>query len=165
MLRYKQYAPLALVLLIGIVFQVLLIAGDSRRTPSDAVISFSEAYFMLDPAMGDDLCEKLRTVGDIDVVSFYLDAVAREAKDRGYRRDYMKNRLYHIRTTVLRQDDQSAEIRITGLRRFAMNPIYDLVGQLFGFTKPHHVEAVLSVVKEDNQWKVCGSPFRFPAGI
>jgi hypothetical protein len=153
------------VVLIGIVFQLLLIAGDSRKTPSDAVVSFSEDYFMLDPSMGEYLCEELRTVGDIDVVEYYLDAVAREAKERGYRRDYMKSRLYHIRTTILRQDDQSAEVRLTGLRRFAMNPLFDLVGQIFGFTEAHHVEAVLSVVKEGNRWKVCGSPFRFPAEI
>ena len=165
MSRYRQYAPLALVLLIGIVFQLLLIAGDSRKTPSDAVISFSEAYFMLDPAMGDYLCKDRRTLGDIDVVAYYLDAVAREARERGFRRDFMKSRLYHIHTTVLRQDDQTAEVRLTGLRRFAMNPLFDVVGQLFGFTKAHSVEAVLSVVKEDNRWKVCGSPFRFPSEI
>jgi hypothetical protein len=120
---------------------------------------------MLDPAMGDYLCEQLRTIGDIDVVAYYLDAVAEEAKERGYNRDYMKNRLYHIRTTILQQDDQTAEVRLKGLRRFAMNPLFDVVGQLFGFTKAHSVDAVLSVVKEGNRWKVCGSPFRFPAEI
>lgn len=165
MLRYRQYAPLAVVLLIGVVFQAILIAGDCRETPNDAVISFSKAYFMLDPSMVNWLCEERQTVGDIDVVAYYLDTVAREARERGYRRDYMKNRLYHIRTVKLREDDKSAEVRLTGLRRFAMNPLYDLVGQIFGFTKSHSVEAVLHVVKEGNRWKVCGSPFRFPTEI
>ena len=165
MLRYRLYAPLAVGLLIGVVFQVILIAADCRETPNDTVISFSKAYFMLDPSMADWLCEERRTLGDIDLVAYHLDTVARKAKMRGYDRDFMRNRLYHIRTTILRQDDKTAEVRLTGLRRFAMNPLYDIVGQIFGFTKSQSVDAVLSVVKEGNRWKVCGSPFQFPTEI
>jgi hypothetical protein len=165
MLRYRLYAPLAVGLLIGIVLQLILIVGDARKTPNDAVISFSKAYFMQNPSMVDWLCEERKMFGDIDLVAYHLTTIAHEAKERGYSRDYMKNRLYHIRTTLLRQDDETAEVRITGRRRFAMNPLYDLIGQLFGFTEARSVEAVLTVVKEDGRWKVCGSPFRFPTEI
>jgi len=165
MLRYRLYAPLALGLLIGIVFQAIMIAGDCRETPNDAVISFSKAYFMLNPAMADWLCEERTRVGDIDVVAYYLDTVSKAAKEKGYRRDYMKNRLYHIRTTILREDDKSAEVRLTGLKRFGMNPLFDLVGQIFGFTESKPVDEVINVVKEGNRWKVCGSPYLFPAEI
>ena len=165
MLRNRLYAPLALGLLIGIFFQAIMIAGDCRETPNDAVISFSKAYFMLNPDMADRLCEERTRVGDIDVVAYYLDTVAKAAKERGYDRDYMKNRLYHIRTTILREDDTSAEVRLTGLRRFGMNPLFDIVGQIFGFTESKPVDEVINVVKEGNRWKVCGSPYRFPAEI
>jgi|GEM_PF-215336 hypothetical protein len=165
MSRYRLYAPLALGLLIGIVFQAIVIAGDCRETPNDAVISFSKDYFMLNPAMADRLCQESKRVGDIDLVAYYLDTVAKAAKERGYGRDYMKNRLYHIRTTTLRKDDTSADIRLTGFRRFGMNPLFAIVGQVFGFTEPTHVDEVITVVKEGNRWKVCGSPYRFTAEI
>jgi hypothetical protein len=165
MLRYRLYAPLALGLLIAVVFQVVMIAGDCRKTPNDAVISFSEAYFMLNPDMADWLCEERKRAGDIDVVAYYLDTVAKAAKQRGYGRDYMKKRLSHIRTTVLREDDTSAEVRLTGLKRFGMNPLFELVGKIFGFTESMPVDEVISVVKEGNRWKICGNPYRFPVEI
>ncbi|RJQ51939.1 MAG: hypothetical protein C4530_19475 [Desulfobacteraceae bacterium] len=165
MSRYKLYTPLALALAVGILLQAVLIAADQRKTPQDAAIAFSKAYFMLDPSMADWLCKEQKTVNDVETVDRYLDRVAKEAKEKGYGRDFMKSRLYDVKTKMLRNDGKTAEIRLTGKKRFAMNPLYAAVGQIFGLTKASRVEEVLSVAKENGQWKVCGTPFQLAAEI
>ena len=165
MAQYRRFVPIVLSVLAAIILQIVLVFVDCRETPNEVAISFSKAYFMLNPKMADWLCEKRKTMGDVNVVAYYLDQVAKSAKDRGFDLDYMKSRLYHIQTKSLKMDDSKVEVRITGQRRFAMNPLYDVVGQLFGFTKSQKVDAVLTLVKEGDRWKICGSPFRLPNQI
>lgn len=163
--QYRQYASIAIAVLIGVFLQLLLIAADSRRTPGDAAIAFSKSYFMLDPSMADWLCEERKTIDDVDVVDHYLYQVTERTRKRGFDSGYMKNKLYHIKTHTLREDEKTAEVRITGLRRFAMNPLYATVGQIFGFTTAHEVDEVLTLVKEGNRWKICGKAFQLPTEL
>jgi len=163
--RYRQAVPVALAIAIFIVLQALLILGDRKDTPGDAVIAFSKAYFMLDPSMGKWLCSASRTIGGVDGVAYHLAWVDQQARERGFSAEYMKNRLDHIRVYTLQQDEKTAKVRLTAMRRFAMNPLYALVGQIFGFTRAHEVEETLTVVKEGNRWKVCEAPYQWTAGI
>ena len=165
MSQYRRFAPIFLSILAAIVLQIVLVFADCRETPGEVAISFSKAYFMLNPHMADRLCEERKTIGDVKVVDYHLQRIAKAAKERGLGLNYMKNRLYHIRTKTLKMDNTTAEVRITGLRRFAMNPLYAAVGQIFGFTKSHEVDAVLTLVKEGGRWKICGNPFRLPNQI
>ncbi len=165
MAQFRQYTPIALAILLGLVLQVVLVFADSKDSPSKAAVKFSKAYFMLNPSMSNWLCEKRKTFDDADMVEHYRYIVFRQAKARGFSLGYMKNRLYDIETHTLHIDDASAEIRLTGKRRFAMNPIYGIVAQIFGFSKPLKVDQTLSLVKENNTWKVCGGLFDFPEKI
>ena len=160
MSQYKQYAPVAVALLIGVILQALLLFMDRKETPSKAVIAFSKAYFMLNPCMTDWLCKEQKTVGDVNVVDYYLKRVSAEARERGFGLSYMKEKLYHIQTYTVQKNGKTAEVRITGERRFAMNPLYAIMGQLFGFTQAHEVDDTLTLIKEGKRWKVCGTPFQ-----
>ena len=163
--QFNRLKPFALAILAGLILQIILVFADCKDSPSRAVIDFSKAYFMLNPKMADRLCEERRTMDDVKVVDYYLDRLATTAKKRGFGLDYMKNRLYHVKTETLQMDDTTAQVRLTGTRRFAMNPLYAVVGQIFGFTKSHPVDEVLTLVKESDRWKICGNPFRLPDKI
>jgi len=163
MAQFKRFTPLVLSIAAAIVIQLIFVAVDRRDTPNKAVIEFSKAYFMLSPCMADRLCKDQQTVGDVDAVAYYLSRVAHRAEKRGFSSDFMKTKLYHVKTTTLKRDETTAEIHLHGMRRFAMNPLYDLVSRLFGFSKPQVVDVVVTVRKEEGQWKVCGEPFGLSA--
>jgi len=77
----------------------------------------------------------------------------------------MKTSLYHIKTKTIRMDKNTAEIQLTGMRRFAMNPLYALVAQVFGFSKPQAVDRIMTVKNENGRWKVCGNPLNLSFAI
>jgi hypothetical protein len=157
--QYRRFTPLVLTLLAAIVFQMILVVADRHDTPARAAVEFSKAFFMLSPTMSSRLCEDLQTIEDMDAAQYYRYAIAQQAQERGFRLEYMKTRLYDIKTKILKRDDTSAEVQLIGKRRFAMNPLYAIVGQVFGFSKPQTVEAIIPVRNENGRWKVCGNPF------
>jgi hypothetical protein len=163
--QFKRFTPLAVGIGVGIILQLVLIVGECNDTPSGAVIAFSKSYFMLDPNMADYICEANQTVGGSGAVDHYLNGIVREAKKRGFTSGFMKNKLYHIRTHTIQTDDTSAEVQIHGKRRFAMNPLYAVVAEVFGFSQAQDVDHTLTVVRENGRWKVCGGLFNLPASI
>jgi hypothetical protein len=56
-------------------------------------------------------------------------------------------------------DENTAEVQITGERRRSSNPVFGAVAKIFLLGDTHKVEGNLTVVKEDDGWKVCGQPF------
>jgi hypothetical protein len=165
MAQLKRFTPFALAILAAIILQLIFIVMDRRDTPDRAVIEFSKAYFMLSPSMTERLCTDLQRIGDMDTVGYYRYLVAEEAEERGFRLNFMKTKLYDIKTKTLKMDDTSAEVQLSGKRRFAMNPLYAMVAQLFGFSKPQRVEEIIRVKNENGRWKVCGQPFDLPTKI
>ncbi len=163
MVQYKRFTPLVLTLLAAVIFQMILVVADRHDTPTRAAIEFSKAYFMLNPSMAGRLCQDLQTIGDMDAVQYYRYSIAQQAKERGFSLSYMKTRLYDIKTKTLKRDETSAEVQLLGKRRFAMNPLYAIVAQVFGFSKPQTVEAIIPVRNENGRWKVCGNPFDLPS--
>ena len=163
--QFKRFAPIALSVFAALILQVIFVFADCNDTPNRAVIEFSKAYFMLNPTMAERLCADRKMIGDIDTVNHYLHLVSQDARERGFRLGFMKNRLYHIKTKTLRVDDTSAEVHLKGRKRFAMNPLYALVAQIFGFSESHEVDQTLSLVKEGGSWKVCGGAFELPLEI
>jgi hypothetical protein len=75
----------------------------------------------------------------------------------------MKNELYHIETEIISQNDTDAQIRITGQRRVAINPVYPIVTKVFNIGGTYNVDETINVKKEDGKWKVCGDLFALPA--
>ena len=84
---------------------------------------------------------------------------ADRARELGFSKNYMRNQLSHISTEIQVIDENKATVKITGERLRSINPVFALVGKLFFLIESHEVDETLTLVKEDDQWKVCGRPF------
>ena len=155
----------ALTLLLAMFLQVAFVFADTAETPTRAAVDFSKAYFTLDPAMGNRICEERRVVDDVDVVEQYLYQMQQQAETRGFDLPMMKKGLYHIETETLSESEEEAEVRISGMTRTRINPVYAWVASIFHLGETQHVEEVLRMVKEDGKWKACGEEiFALPEG-
>ena len=159
MAQGKMIVTIAVVVIISGFLQVLLVFADCKDTPSRTALGFTKAYYQLDPSMAKFLCKKIAADEDADPVGDYLHSAAQEARAMGYSAGAMKSTLYHIETETVKKDDTTAEVRITGERKYAANPVFAWVAKLFFLGKKYAVDQTISVVKEDGRWKVCGQPF------
>jgi len=162
MTNIGTWIKLILIVLLGIFIQVLLILADSKDTPSKAVVEFSKAYFMLDHSMSARLCNAMVTAEDDNVLDSSMQRVTKEARDRGFGINYLKSKLYHIKTSTISKDDAKAQIRITCNRRASINPLYAFVAKIFNIGGTYKVDETINVVKEDDKWKICGEVFSLP---
>ena len=162
MIQLSRSVGIILVLIVGFLVQVLFSLADQRDTPNKAVVEFSKAYFQLDRSMADRICQKQLTTDDVDIVDQHLYLAAKEANERGFDINFIKNKLYHIETETLSKNDTTAKIRITGKTRVAINHVYPIVAQLFNIGATPEVNQTFNVIKEDSQWKVCGNLFSLP---
>jgi hypothetical protein len=163
MVRLSKGAGIILVLIIGFLVQLLFSAADAIDTPSKAVVQFSKAYFNLDKSMAQRICKEWLASEDVDVIDQYIFLSAKEAKERGFGINFMKNKLYHIQTETISKKENEAQIRITGKIRVSINPVYPIVANLFNIGATHEVDEIINVIKENGKWKVCGSLFSLPA--
>ncbi len=162
MIQLSRSVGIILVLIVGFLVQVLFSLADQKDTPNKAVVEFSKAYFQLDRSMADRICKKQLTTDDVDIVDQYLYLASKEANERGFDINFLKNKLYHIETQTLSKNDTTAKIRITGKTRVAINPVYPVVAKLFNIGATQEVEETFNVIKEDSKWKVCGNLFSLP---
>ena len=151
-----------IVILCGVILQGLFCLADGKDSPQKAAIEFAKAYYGLNIAMSDRLCEERKTADDVDIVNKYLDSVTAEAAKRGFGTDYFKCGLFNIGAHVISKDDDNAVIRITGKKRVEINPLYMLVAKMFNIGETTHVDEIINLVKEDGMWKVCGNIFALP---
>lgn len=159
MIQLSRSVGIILVLIVGFLVQLLFLVADLRDTPNKAVVEFTKAYFQLDRSMADRICKKQLTNDAVDIVDEYLYLAAKEANERGFEINFMKNKLDHIETETLSKNDTTAKIRITGKTRVAINYVYPIVAQLFDIGATHEFEETFNVIKEGNRWKVCGNLF------
>jgi hypothetical protein len=157
--RGKKFLAFAMLILLAFILQVVLIIADRREMPAKAAIEFTKAYFRLDKAMAERLCNVLSEEAGGDVVDDYLSRVAEKARTMGFELNYMKNTLSHIETATEMEDDNTAKVRIKANRRRYLNPFYGIIAKLFFLTETHKVDETLTLVKENGQWKVCEAPF------
>lgn len=162
MVRLSKGAGIILVLIIGLLVQLLFSVADAIDTPNKAVVQFSKAYFNLDKSMAKKICKERLASEDVDVIDQYIYLSAKEAKERGFGINFMKNKLYHIETETLSKKENEAQIRITGKIRVSINPVYPIVANLFNIGATHEVDEIINVIKEDGKWKVCGNLFSLP---
>ncbi len=154
----SKYGPLLVVICLGIIVQALLIPLDCVSKPHDTAVAFTKAYLKLDSTMADYLCEDSRNVGEIDMVAQYIYDMSQEAKDRGFGKSYVKNQLYHVLTHTTYSSDSEATVSIHAKTRTSIHPVFAWVTKLFFIGETRPFDETLEVVKEDNHWKVCGSP-------
>ena len=109
--------------------------------------------------MAQHLCNELTQEAEENVVDGYLFQVAAEAKAMGFDLNYMKTTFSHVETQIEMEDENTAVVRIKGERRRYLNPVFGAIAKIFFITETYEVDETLTVVKEDGQWKVCGTPF------
>ena len=163
MVRLSKGAGIILVLIIGFLLQLLFSIADAIDSPSKAVVQFSKAYFNFDKSMAERICKERLDSKTIDVIDEYIYLSAKEAKERGFGINFMKNKLYHIETETISKKENEAQIRITGKIRVAINPVYPIIAKLFDIGAIHEVDEIITVIKEEGKWKVCGNLFSLPA--
>ena len=160
MLTGKNVIIIGFVVGVFVVLQGLLIFVAKVDSPVEAAVDFTKAYFMLDgDSMTELLCREIVEDEEVDLVDDYLNSVAEEARSMGFSESYMQNQLSHISTEVQMTDENQAKVKITGERLRSINPVFAIVGKLFFLIESHKVDKTLTLVKEDNEWKVCGEPF------
>jgi hypothetical protein len=160
MLTGKNLMIIGFVVGVFVVLQGLLISVGKVDSPVETAVDFAKAYFMLDgDSMSQLLCREIVEDEEVDPVGDYLDSVADEARSMGFSTSYMRNQLSHISTEIQMTDEKQAKVKITGERLRSINPVFAIVGKLFFLIESHEVDETLTLVKEDNEWKVCGKPF------
>ena len=154
-----KFLAFASVVIIAVILQVGLIIADDNDSPAQTAVCFTEAYFKLDESMGQYLCKELLENEASNVVGDYLHQVAEEAKAMGFKKNYMKTALGQVETRTEMQDENTAIVRIKGERSRYLNPVFGAIATMFFLTESYEVDKTLQVIKEDGQWKVCGTPF------
>lgn len=150
-------APLFIVFGIAVVLQLAMIGIDCRQTPVDVAKAFASDYYYLDADMQDHLCANLANDGEM--VENYLHQKEQEAFQRGLSTSYLRHKFLKMHASVVESSENAMTVHLTGTTRVCINPAFMMVGKLFGIGKDHPVDATLELVKEDDQWRVCGTPF------
>ncbi len=160
MVKDNRITGIVLVIFFGIILQLLLGMADTRSTPGKAAIKFTKAYFSLDASMSEYVCNEL--MEEENIVDKYINQVAQEAQDLGFKLNYMRSMLYHIKTDIISEDESQVQIRITCERKRLINPVYTIVGKLFFLGETYKVDETLNIIKEDGKWKICNRAFSLP---
>lgn len=147
------------IVLLALILQAAFVIADRKDFPHDTAVEFAKAFFMLDKDMAAYLCNEITAEESNNAVDEYLWRIAEEARAEGFQPGYMKMVLSQIDTKTKMVDDNTAEVHLTGLRRRSINPVFALVGKLFFLGETYPVDETLTMVREDNRWKVCGQPF------
>ena len=152
----------AAVIIVAFILQIGLIGVDRHSSPGSAAVYFSRAYYSLDADMGDLLCSAM--LEDADIVNDYINRIADEARAAGFKPSWKKMALSHLELETTMVDDNTAEIHITGSRMRSPNPVFGAVSKIFCLGETYEVDETLTVVKEEDGWKVCGQPFSLTEG-
>ena len=153
-MKIRDYSILALVVLLGIFVQVLLVAASCKETPAGAAEEFTRAYFNLDPAMTERMCADLKA--DKEAVDSLIHAVHMRAQARGFSSGYMRMHLFQVESSVLAQDEQTAQVHLNSEMRRNIHPTFAIFAKMWGLGESYHLDETLDLVKEGDQWKVCG---------
>ena len=155
---------LALVVIVAFVLQVGFIIADRHDSPGKAAVEFSKAYFKQNECMAYRLCKDLIADEEVDVVGDYINRVADEARANGFKPRWMRMALSHTDVDVAMLDENTAEVHLTSSRMRSPNPVFGLVSKVFFLGETFEVEETLTVVKEEDGWKVCGQPYSLIEG-
>ena len=147
------------VLCLGLVVQLVLVFADSKDTPARTAVGFATAYFNLNPAMADYLCNEFVEQEETNLVQDYINKVADQARQSGFELNYMRMRLFAVHSEILSKSETEAEVRITAKARRNINPVFTLIAKLFDIGETHPVDETLKLIREDGKWKICGKAF------
>lgn len=154
----------AAVIIVAFILQIGLIGVDRNSSPGSTAVDFAKAYYSLDADMADMLCAEMLENEDTDIVNDYINRVADEARAEGFKPSWKKMTLSHLELETTMVDENTAEIRITGNSMRSPNPVFGAVSKIFFLGETFDVDETLTVVKEDDGWKVCGQPLSLTEG-
>ena len=155
---------LASVVIAALVLQFVLIIADRHDSPGKAAVEFSKAYFKLNKCMAYRLCSDVLADEESDVVDDYINRVADEARVNGFKPRWMRMSLSHIEIKTKMIDENTAEVHLTSSRMRSINPVFGIVSKIFFLGESYDVDENLTVVKEEDGWKVCGQPYSLIEG-
>lgn len=157
-----KFLSITAVIVLAVMLQVFLIVTENRETPAETAVAFAKAYFQQDHSISELLCQGILENEESDPVSGYFNQVADEASEMGFTSSWMKMSLGHIETETHMIDETMAEVRIRASMRRNIHPLFYVVARIFFLGETYHMDETLTVVKEDNHWKVCGEPLALP---
>jgi hypothetical protein len=155
MLQRINLVPFILTIIAAVIFQIGFICWDSKDTPARAVKEFAQAYFRVDASMSERLCEYRKYVNGADTVDQYIYEKTKDAADRGFGLSYVAEKLYDPRTTTVRKDEGSVQVRLTARVRPPLKSFFSGEGY-------REIDETLTVINEEGKWKVCGKIFSLP---
>jgi len=162
MKKSPKLTSLIAALLIGLIFHASS-AWAEGSAPAQVVKDFTKAYYMLEPSMVDFLSKDARiNENDVDMVELYLRLQDNDAYNRGYKTSYLQMKPILMKTKILNMDDSSAQIQIDATTIRSINPLFRIVGYVFGLLEEHEVQDTISLVKEEGIWKIGPGAFNFP---
>ncbi len=136
----------------------------SADSPEEAVKSFARNYFMLDADMANYLSrEALYNENDVNRVDMFFRLKEQDAAERGLEMEYLKMRPLLMKTRVVEENEDTAVVEFSAVMIRSINPLYRIVGYVFGLLEEHEFETTVTAVKEDGTWKVGPGGFRLPA--
>ncbi len=160
---FRSILPL-IVLAMTLCLHVPAVLAESAESPEEVVKTFAHHYFMLDEDMADYLSrEALYTEHEISRVDLYFRLQKQDAARRGLGLNYLKMRPLLMKTQVIEENEDTAVIEFSAVMVRSINPLYRIVGYLFGLIEEHTFETTVTAVKEDGTWKVSPGGFPLPA--
>lgn len=157
-----KFLSITAVIVLAVMLQVFLVVTENRETAARAAVDFAKAYYQQDASMADRLCQDILDNEESDPVADYINHVSDEAARLGFGASWMKMALGHVKTKTHLIDESTAEVTIKASMRRNIHPLFYLVSRIFFLGETYHMEETLTLVKEDNRWKVCGEPLALP---
>ncbi|HCY85632.1 MAG TPA: hypothetical protein DHV36_10905 [Desulfobacteraceae bacterium] len=155
MTHTSRLISLLAALIICLSFSATTALAEGGNTPESAAKGFTKAYYTLDASIEDYLSsDALTNENDVDMVELFFSKKEAEARSRGYEMSYLKMHPLLIKTEVLEQTEDTATVRVNTSALRSINPVFRMVGWIFGLIKEHNFETTLPLVKEDGMWKV-----------
>lgn len=152
--RFRNLIPLVLVVLLGVLVQVVLVAAETKDSPTRAAVAFTQAFYRMSPGVTDYMCSDLQEEQDL-VDGLFYEAAA-EARTQGFSDAYPRMQLFHVQAVVLDQDEAAAQVRLTASMKRAIHPTFAFFLKMWNMGATYQLEEVVELVKEDGRWKVCG---------
>jgi hypothetical protein len=160
---FRSILPL-IVLAMALCLHVPPVLAESAESPEEVVKTFAHNYFMLDEDMARYLSrEALYNEHEVNRVEMYFRLKEQDAAERGLEMKYLKMRPLLMKTNVIEENEDTAVIEFSAVMVRSINPLYRIVGYVFGLIEEHEFETTVTAVKEDGTWKVGPGGFPLPA--
>ena len=157
-----KFLSITAVIVVAVMLQVFLVVTENQETPAKAAVDFAKAYYKQDASMADRLCQDILADEEVDSVDGHINQVADEAASMGFAPNWKRMALGFVKTKTHMVDENTAEVTIKASMRRNINPLFYIVSRIFFLGETYHMEETLTLVKEDNFWKVCGEPLAMP---